>query len=220
VNATVEAEGPVSEETPSLRTAVAKTLVPDLPTASERRSAAEKKALSRSSRLAAALKEPRRALSPAAQAAIERGAQAAQPGRTIPTGLQGASTLARMTRDRISGLVIAVTPKGSVTPTTAYQHRIASLLGPDDFAAPMEAGGFVLVLPNLHGAAAQQRLQDVAQRLTTIQAQYGVSFEWSSIEVESELIADAIGGALQQRESRADRKLPAGQKPKALQQAV
>src|SRR5262245_33890343 len=86
----VRAQGPVSEAAPALRTTIAKTLVPELPAAS-----AEKKALARASRLATALKQPRRVLSPAAQAVIQRSAQAAQtsPARVLPTGLQDGETL-------------------------------------------------------------------------------------------------------------------------------
>jgi hypothetical protein len=169
----------------------------------------------RRSRLAVALKQGRRPLSAAAQAAIARGAQ---PRRALlPEGLQDSGAVARLMGGgaTINGLVVLLRPiptsSASGAIQTAVAETIRELLEPGEFAAPLPGGEYLLICPSKRGSGAQQRLERFQDQIHDIRlralAEHRLSYTWGAVECSALSLEEALLRARQNLRS-APRKTP------------
>jgi GGDEF domain-containing protein len=143
----------------------------------------------------------------------------------LPTGLHDQIMLSALAASggKISGVVFAVgitdykrvqetqSPQELESLLSSVREMIASLLGPQDFAARSSVDSFILIFNNESGAAAQRRINQVSERLWDFQLRsLGVSsilFSWGAVEVQDEPFESAVAGATERLEqSRRNRK--------------
>lgn len=136
----------------------------------------------------------------------------------VPAGYHDGYVLSHLVKQQqpVSGLVVSI---GVNTPREAdgsmpesVKGLIQSLIGADDFACQSNEEEFLLIYPNEHGASAQRKLSQIAQRLWDFQLRsmgtFSILFSWGGIEVSSESLDEAIASANERmQETRRNRKL-------------
>lgn len=143
----------------------------------------------------------------------------AGPPAGIPAGYHEGYVLSQLVQSRqpVTGLVVSIgvsAPRetdGSLPETV--RKLIQSLIGAEDFACQSGEEEFLLLYPQLSGAAAQHRLTQVAQQLWDFQlglmGTSSILFAWGGLEVRSESIDEAIASANDRMlETKRGRRLP------------
>jgi len=125
----------------------------------------------------------------------------------LPAGLQDGFVLSKLGENRkpVSGLVVSIGLGNSDRKTARIpepvHNLIRSLLGAEDFGCQSGEDEFLLIFPNERGAAAQRKLDAVAERLWDFQlrsmGEFSILFSWGGVEVNGESITDAIHSANQ-----------------------
>ena len=139
---------------------------------------------------------------------------------SVPSGFQDGYVLSQLVlkKQPISGLVVSIGASSPSASDEAAQNSlrtlIQSLLGPNDFAAQSGPGEFLLICPGERGAAAQLRLNVIAERLWDFQLHsmgvFAIQFSWGGVEVRSESIEEAIASATERmEETRRGRRIAA-----------
>jgi hypothetical protein len=188
-------------------------------------------------RAVAAPEKRKRAISPDALAAMERGARlagvprplappSAAPAATasevvldaVPAGFHEGYILSQLVKSKkpVSGLVVSIgvntTREGVASSPDHVKELIQSLIGPADFACQASPEEFLLICPHENGAGAQRRLNEIAEQLWNFQLRamgnFSILFSWGGVEVRSESIDEAVASANQRmKETRRGRKL-------------
>jgi hypothetical protein len=122
---------------------------------------------------------------------------------SIPTGMCDQAALQPFldTDFPFAGLVVLVGIANSRTPTREHpaQPFIEGLLCPADFACRYGKEEFLIICPELRGAEAQRRLNEISERLWNFQLRgqgsFSVLFSWGGIGVENEPLSEAIASA-------------------------
>jgi hypothetical protein len=122
---------------------------------------------------------------------------------SIPTGMCDQAALQPFldTGFRFTGLVVLVGIANSRTPTREHpaQPFIEGILCPADFACRYGKEEFLIICPELRGAEAQGRLNEISERLWNFQLRgqgsFSVLFSWGGIGVENDPLSDAIASA-------------------------
>jgi hypothetical protein len=100
-----------------------------------------------------------------------------------------------------TGLAVLVGIANSRTPSREHpaQPFIEGLLGSADFACRYGKEEFLIICPELRGADAQRRLNEISERLWNFQLRgqgsFTVLFSWGGIGVENEPLSEAIASA-------------------------
>jgi hypothetical protein len=122
---------------------------------------------------------------------------------SIPSGMCDQAALQPFldTDFPFTGLVVLVGIANSRTPSREHpaQPFIEGILCPADFACRYGKDEFLIICPELRGAEAQRRLNEVSERLWNFQLQgqgsFSVLFSWGGIGVENEPLSEAIASA-------------------------
>jgi len=163
---------------------------------------------------------------------LSRNAQGIRPGAASPvfhaaevalpvgfqTGFHDGYVLAKLVQSHqpITGLVVSIgvnaSRKSDRKLPESVSKLIASLIGPNDFAAQSGEDEFLLIYPRESGASAQRRLSQIAQQLWDFQLRslgsFQILFSWGGVEVRSESIEEAIASASERmQETKRGRKL-------------
>lgn len=165
--------------------------------------------------LAAAVPKNGRAASPESSKSWEQ-VQAHVGELPLPAGIHDGYVLGRLVQSRrpISGLVVSIgismrreqTPRTACHESipTAVRNLVQSLLGPRDFACASATDEYLLIFPEVQGAAAQRRLGEIAQKLWDFQlrmlGQAAILFSWGGVEVRGESLDEAIQSASERME--------------------
>jgi hypothetical protein len=135
----------------------------------------------------------------------------------LPAGFQDGFVVAELIAKKqpVNGLVMSVGISArqlsmGTLPESVHQ-LMQSLLGENDFATQSKPDEFLLIFPEERGAAAQRRLNQVAQHLWDFQLRSlgtdSVVFNWGGLEVRGEPINEAIASANERmQETRRGRK--------------
>ena len=135
----------------------------------------------------------------------------------FPAGYHDQYVLSRLIRSNqpITGLVVSIgvstsrKPDGSMPDSVVELMR--SLIGSGDFACQSGLDEFLLIYPGERAAAAQRRLNQIAQDLWDFHlsslAMSSLPFSWGGLEVNNEPIEEAIASASERmQETRRGRK--------------
>jgi len=138
---------------------------------------------------------------------------------SFPSGVQTTAALSQLVESglKVSGLVVR-TAAGTPSQTEAdarlaeaVHSAVEGVLEPGDFAASIGENQFVMISPAARGAAAQQRLSRLSQRLWDIQlshSEHQIQFIWDGLEVREESIQAAMESAAERlRETARSRNL-------------
>jgi hypothetical protein len=142
--------------------------------------------------------------------AREAGPKLVRPVAELPKGFFEAAEIATLIdQDQsLTGVVVAIgindyqraltsQSKGDAQELAGSVDRlIRSLISANDFAYRRAADEFIVVFPNEKGAAAQNRIHKVAERLWDYQlrslAAFSVLFSWGAVTVNEESFSDAV----------------------------
>ena len=158
-------------------------------------------------------------------------AAAALQKSSLPAGFHEGLVLTQMLQSRqpVSGLVVSIgissSRKGEAQIPEEVRQLVSSLLGPDDFACQSAADEFLLIYPHEQGAAAQRKLNALAQQLWDFQLQLlgniSILFSWGGLEVNNESIEEAFASASERmQETKRGRKVIEMQPAQQLAKAV
>jgi len=122
---------------------------------------------------------------------------------SIPSGMCDQAALQPFldTDFPFTGLVVLVGIANSRTPSREHpaQPFIEGILCPADFACRYGKDEFLIICPELRGAEAQRRLNEISERLWNFQLRgqgsFSVLFSWGGIGVENEPLSEAIASA-------------------------
>ena len=122
---------------------------------------------------------------------------------SIPTGMCDQTALQPFleTDFPFTGLVVLVGIANSRIPTREHpaQPFIEGLLNRADFACRYGKEEFLIICPDLRGAEAQRRLNEISERLWNFQLRgqgsFSVLFSWGGIGVENEPLSEALASA-------------------------
>ena len=122
---------------------------------------------------------------------------------SIPTGMCDQAALQPFleTDFPFTGLVVLVGIANSRTPSREHpaQPFIEGILCPADFACRYGKDEFLIICPELRGAEAQRRLNEISERLWNFQLRgqgsFSVLFSWGGIGAENEPLSEAIASA-------------------------
>jgi hypothetical protein len=122
---------------------------------------------------------------------------------SLPTGMCDQTALQPFldTDFPFTGLVVLVGIANSRTPAREHpaQPFIEGLLSPADFACRYGKEEFLIICPELRGAEAQRRLNEISERLWNFQLRgqgsFSVLFSWGGIGVENEPLSEALASA-------------------------
>ncbi|MGD1097248.1 MAG: hypothetical protein ABSB35_35340, partial [Bryobacteraceae bacterium] len=225
------------EETQRRQTMTARVAQTAAPTAAAKPPAQPVKKAFENAHAVAAPRERKRVIAPEALAAMERGAQRASvprpkapapaaagspaPAETVldavPAGFHEGYVLSQLVKSKrpVSGLVVSIgvnAGEGHSLAPDAAKELIQSLIGPADFACQSSPEEFLLICPSEQGAAAQRRLNQIAEQLWNFQLRsmgnFSILFSWGGLEVHSESIDEAVASANERmKETRRGRKL-------------
>ncbi|MEZ5354246.1 MAG: diguanylate cyclase [Bryobacteraceae bacterium] len=154
------------------------------------------------------------------------------PAVHVPAGLHPAEALGQLieSQHEFRGVAVAVgindydnlkdklAASASSDSLAALNRMIASMLGPQDFAARFTDDEFILLYPGESGSAAQRRLFQVSEKLWDFQLRslgsLSIMFSWGGLEVNGETFADSVTAArermYQTRRSRKNSQLELG----------
>jgi len=165
-----------------------------------------------------------------------QGKNSATAPASLPAGFQDGFVLHQLVQSRrpVSGLVVSIGVHASKNSgeklPDAVSKLVASLIGPNDFAAQSGDDEFLLIYPQEQGASAQRRLSQIARQLWDFQLRslgsFQILFSWGGVEVHSESIEEAIASASERmQETKRGRKLltmesPVTEQATALRKAV
>jgi hypothetical protein len=145
--------------------------------------------------------------------AREAGPKLVRPVAKLPKGFFEAAEIATLIdQDQsLTGVVVAIgindyqralqsQSKGDAQELAGSVDRlIRSLISANDFAYRRAAGEFIVVFPNEKGAAAQNRIHQVTERLWDYQlralAAFSVLFSWGAVTVDEESFSEAVAFA-------------------------
>jgi len=126
-------------------------------------------------------------------------------GSELPAGLQDGFVLSKLVQARnpVSGLVVSIGLGNSDRKTSRIpepvHNLIRSLLGSEDFGCQSGEDEFLLIFPNERGAAAQRKLNEIAERLWDFQLRsmgaFSILFSWGGVGVNGESISEAVHSA-------------------------
>jgi hypothetical protein len=122
---------------------------------------------------------------------------------SVPTGMCDQAALQPFldTGFPFTGLVVLVGIANSRMPSREHpaQPFIEGILCPGDFACRYGKDEFLIICPELRGAEAQRRLNEISERLWNFQLRgqgsFSVLFSWGGIGVENEPLSEAIASA-------------------------